>query len=230
MRLQLTALLLAFLWTETVLANDAVLLEAESFKDIGGWVIDQQFMDEMGSPFLLAHGLGQPVKDAKTEVVFKSTGHYHIWVRTRDWVAPWKTASTPKAKKAKGCPGTFQVLIDGEPLPIVFGTENAQWFWQYGGAVNIKNKTTRVTLHDLTGFEGRCDAILFSQDKNESLPKSGEAMAKYRRALLNLPERAEDAGDYDLVVVGGGIAGICASITAAINGLQVAFIPLARPL
>ena len=37
---------------------DSILLEAENFKDKGGWVVDQQFMDQMGSSFLLAHGLG----------------------------------------------------------------------------------------------------------------------------------------------------------------------------
>ena len=30
-------------------------LEAESFADHGGWSVDQQFMDEMGSPYLLPH-------------------------------------------------------------------------------------------------------------------------------------------------------------------------------
>jgi hypothetical protein len=38
-----------------------VLLEAEQFANLGGWVVDQQFMDQMGSPYLLAHGLGEPV-------------------------------------------------------------------------------------------------------------------------------------------------------------------------
>ncbi|MGB2954793.1 MAG: hypothetical protein WBB64_02365, partial [Anaerolineales bacterium] len=45
-----------------------VLVEAEGFADTGGWVIDPQFMDLMGSPYLLAHGLGVPVNDARTEV------------------------------------------------------------------------------------------------------------------------------------------------------------------
>ncbi len=31
-----------------------VLLEAEQFANTGGWDVDQQFMDQMGSPFLLA--------------------------------------------------------------------------------------------------------------------------------------------------------------------------------
>lgn len=43
-----------------------LLVEAESFDDLDGWVVDQQFMDLMGSPFLLAHGMGIPVADART--------------------------------------------------------------------------------------------------------------------------------------------------------------------
>jgi hypothetical protein len=45
-----------------------VLVEAEGFQNLGGWVVDQQFMDQMGSPMLLAHGLGVPVEDAATMV------------------------------------------------------------------------------------------------------------------------------------------------------------------
>ena len=48
--------------------SERVLVEAESFENLGGWVVDQQFMDQMGSPFLLAHGLGVPVRDAVTTV------------------------------------------------------------------------------------------------------------------------------------------------------------------
>ena len=47
-------------------AGDAILIEAEGFADTGGWVVDPQFMDQMGSPYLLAHGLGRPVADAQT--------------------------------------------------------------------------------------------------------------------------------------------------------------------
>lgn len=42
-----------------------LMVEAENFASKGGWVVDQQFMDLMGSPYLLAHGLGCPVADAK---------------------------------------------------------------------------------------------------------------------------------------------------------------------
>ncbi len=108
---------------------DQVLVEAESFAEPGGWVLDTQFIHLMGSPYLLAHGLGQPVADATTTVPFPSTGEYRVWVRTKDWVARWK---------APGQPGRFQLLVNGQPLTETFGTQGAEWSWQSGGVVKIQ--------------------------------------------------------------------------------------------
>lgn len=193
---------------------DKILVEAEQFAEFGGWVLDQQFMDQMGSPYLLAHGLGDPVKDATTSVRFPSAGAYRVWVRTRDWVAPWKVA---------GAPGKFQLLIDGKPLPVTFGTEGAEWHWQDGGTVRV-GPEARLALHDLTGFEGRCDAILFCRDLEFRPPAEAAALASLRRQLLGLPEKPETVGRYDLVVVGGGIAGTAAALSAARLGLSVALV------
>jgi len=192
-----------------------VLVEAEGFENLGGWVVDQQFMDQMGSPFLLAHGLGKPVKDATTTVSFPETGKYRAWVRTRDWVAPWK---------APGAPGKFQLLIEARPLPTTFGTEGADWHWQDGGTVEITGKQVTLALHDLTGFEGRCDAIVFTSDANRIPPNRGERLAVFRRKALGLPKTPQDAGQFDLVVVGGGIAGTCTAVSAARLGSQVALL------
>ena len=41
-----------------VAVAEELLIEAESFSQRGGWVLDQQFMDQMGSPYLMAHGMG----------------------------------------------------------------------------------------------------------------------------------------------------------------------------
>lgn len=191
-----------------------VLVEAESFDDTGGWVVDQQFMDQMGSPFLLAHGLGVPVLDCQTEVRLPEPGAYRVWVRTRDWVAPWN---------APGAPGRFRVLIDGEPLEKTFGAEGAAWRWHDGGIVEL-GETTSLALHDLTGFEGRCDAILLASDAAFVPPDGGEELRALRGRLLGWDRAPADAGEYDLVVVGGGIAGTTAAITAARLGLTVALV------
>ncbi|HEU4536965.1 MAG TPA: hypothetical protein VFS00_22740, partial [Polyangiaceae bacterium] len=127
-----------------------MLVEAESFQQHGGWSLDTQFIHVMGSPYLLAHGLGQPVADATAAVKFPAgPGSYRVFVRTKDWVARWN---------APGQPGKFQVLVDGKPLAATFGTVGADWHWQDGGTVEVTQPEVSVALHDLTGFEGRCDA------------------------------------------------------------------------
>ena len=199
-----------------------ILVEAESFEELGGWVIDTQVMDQMGSPFLMAHGLGRPVADAVTNVEFPAAGEYRVLVRTRDWAAPWNAAESP---------GQFQILVQGKPLPVIFGTQADPWYWQAGGTVEIAEagRTVSVALRDLTGFNGRCDAILFTTDPALVPPNEGQAMAEFRRQLLGHPEKPEDGGTYDLVVVGGGMAGTCTAVSAARLGLSVALIQ-DRPL
>ncbi|MEI7732495.1 MAG: FAD-dependent oxidoreductase [Verrucomicrobiota bacterium] len=192
-----------------------VLVEAESFQDQGGWSLDTQFIDLMGSPYLLAHGLGEPVKDATTTVNLPEAGTYRVFVRTKDWVARWK---------APGTPGKFQVLVEGQALKETFGTQGADWFWHDGGTVEIKGKQAKVALHDLTGFEGRCDAILFTTDKAFSPPNDAAPLASWRKQLLGLPDKPTDAGEFDLVVIGGGYGGMGAAMAAARMGIKVALI------
>lgn len=195
--------------------SQQVFVEAESFEKIGGWTLDTQFIQIMGSPYLLAHGLGEPVADATTMVKFPSPGNYRVWVRTKDWVAQWK---------AEGSPGRFQVVIDGKPLAETFGTKGAEWFWHDGGTVEIKGAEANVALHDLTGFEGRCDAILFSKDPVFVPSNDSSPLPAWRRQMLGLPAKPVEEGPFDLVVCGGGYAGMCAAISAARNGCKVALI------
>ena len=198
---------------------DQILVEAESFTQQGGWQLDTQFIETMGSPYLLAHGLGKPVADATTEVTFPSTGEYKIWVRTKNWVE--KFSGTVDATAA---PGRFQVKIAGQTLAHEFGKTGAKWHWEDGGTVNITASKTTVALADLTGFNGRCDAILFSKDPAFVPDNSNEVLPAWRRSMLGIPEEATTEGPFDIVFVGGGYSGACGAISAARMGLKVALI------
>ena len=200
---------------EALAGSDFLLLEAEAFETPGGWVVDQQAMEVMGSPYLLAHGLGRPVADAVTHAVFPAAGRYRCFVRTRNWVAPWNASEAP---------GRFRLLVGGKPLETIFGTEGAEWHWQKGGTVEVVDPKVEIVLRDLTGFEGRCDAILFTTRSDFIPPDKEPALSAFRRKLLGLPAEPRDAGKFDLVVVGGGIAGICASVSAARLGLKTALV------
>lgn len=178
-----------------------LLVEAERFDDLGGWTLDEQFRDQVGSAYLLAHGLGQPVADASTLVKLPSSGEYHVWVRTYNWNAPWDASMAP---------GVFQLSVDGRIISEKLGDEPVEWGWQYAGRVQARDKNIRVALHDLTGFEGRCDAIYFSRGSHPELPEERP-----------MSPMVKENTEYDLVVVGGGTAGISAAAGAARKGLKV---------
>jgi len=188
-----------------------ILVEAESFDNPGGWVIDPQFVQQMGSPYLMAHGMGKPVKNANTVINFPKTGDYHIWVRTMNWVpGEWEA------------PGRFQLKVGDKAFEKVLGKLSG-WGWEYVDSLKIDSKSAQLELIDLTGFNGRCDAIYFSTS-NEEPPSSPKKLAEWRKNLAEEPNAPEQEQSYDLVVVGGGIAGCAASIAAAEQGLKVALI------
>ncbi len=189
----------------------SLFLEAESFEDKGGWVLDGQFSIQMGSPYLLAHGIGEPVENASTTVNFPQKGSYHVWVRTKNW-APgnWKA------------PGIFKLIVNGLEIPKELGTDG-NWGWQYVDKITVNKLESTVELHDLTGFDGRCDAIYFSTEKI-SPPNDAKKLAQWRNEKLYKNNQVVDEKKFDLVVVGGGIAGCAAAIAAAEEGLDVALI------
>ena len=188
-----------------------ILIEAESFDDFGGWVMDSQFESEMGSPYLLAHGNGAPVADATTVVMVDEAGSYSVWVRAKDWVPEHH-------------PGQFTLSVNGTVLETVFGTNGQDWSWQAAGTVALPAGETALVLHDLKGFAGRCDAIFFTRDEVAPPEPSDDGARAWRKALRGLAEQPVDAGAFDVVVVGGGVTGAAAALAAARLGDRVALI------
>jgi alkyl hydroperoxide reductase subunit AhpF len=52
----------------------------------------------------------------------------------------------------------------------------------------------------------------------------GQELAAARKQWLGFPPQAEDAGEFDLVVVGGGYARIATAVSAAWQSLTVALV------
>ena len=192
--------------------HNELLVEAESFREKGSWFVDPQFTEQMGSPYLLAHGLGNPVEDASTIVTIPAAGKYHVWVRTRNWAAgDWEA------------PGRFKLAVNGNELESILGTGGETWHWQYAGKVVIRDPAVKIELKDLTGFEGRCDAIYLSTKKTEP-PVGKDELSSWRKKLHGEAEIPEKSAEFDLVIAGGGIAGCAAAIAAAEQGLLVAIV------
>ena len=202
--------------------TNSVMVLATTFADKGDWTVEQQFVLQMGSSYLLAHGIGTPLeKDAVTTVEVPVEGDYHLLVRTKNWTAFWSEGKTP---------GIFSVKVDGVADAAEFGTgcegatrsERAAWYWQQGGTWHLTAGTHTLALHDLTGFDGRCDALILTTS-DEVPDRSLETYCALREFLLG-PNEPVDKGTYDLVVVGGGMSGICAALAAARLGSKVALV------
>ena len=184
--------------------DGGILVEAESFAEKGGWSVDAQHMLEMGSPYLLAHGIGSPVADATTEVISAEGGDFFVWVRTRNWTAPWSPHPA----------GLFRVAVNGRELEFDFGAGSGEWRWvKAPSPVRLNAGANMLSLRDLTGFDGRVDALF--------LASRGETPPDRAKAACLPPSSTVHA---DLVVVGGGVAGVCAALTAARSGLRVALV------
>ncbi len=196
-----------------------VFVETEAFENRGGWAIDSQFIDLMGSSYLLAHGMGKPVEDAFTQVDIAKAGKYYVFAKTRNWVAYWSDT--------KDAPGRFEVIINGEALngktATILGTGSAEWAWYFAGEVTLAQGKAKIQLHDLTGFDGRCDAVALVP---ESFVKGNGGIEKANEfcEMIRPKPQLTAQKETELVVVGGGIAGICTAISAARLGVKVALV------
>lgn len=191
------------------------LIEAESMTEKGGWVVDPQFTDIMGSPYLLAHGKGVPVADATMTLAFSSAGRVRAWVRTRDWTPDWDGEK----------PGRFRLQLGDTLFPNPLGVAPADWGWVDAGAIDVNSGVQTLALKDLTGFEGRCDAIFLTSEENTTPPPAEKnELTDWRAMQRGESEAPEDVAYADFVVVGGGIAGTAAAVAAADAGLDVAIV------
>ncbi|MHC4624664.1 MAG: FAD-dependent oxidoreductase, partial [Planctomycetota bacterium] len=202
---------LSYASTPDSITKSVLWLEAERFDNTGGWSNDSQFVDLMGSPYLLAAGLGKPVADATTIAHIPSGGEYRCWVRCKDWLASHS-------------PGRFQVYLGHNVSPVTFArAKDDSWRWADGGTFHLKEGPVQIRLHDLTGWWGRCDAIALA---NVGFKPSNDPLelARQREEYGGVSPEISDMGRFDVVVVGGGPAGCGAAVAAARHGCKVAFI------
>ena len=199
-------------------AAETVYVECESFQELGGWTVDPHSSGKMGSAYIMAHGSGSPVADAVTEVEIPVSGKYSVWARTRNWNAEW-TALRKDCRNKSAIPaaGRFRIAVGGMELPSVMGVGDSAWSWRKAGEVELAKGPVKVALRDLTGFNGRCDAVCLTADPDFEAPERARLKAQGAPA-------ADDPVVYDLVVCGGGVSGCCAALAASRYGLKTLLI------
>ena len=192
----------------------SLFIECENFQKLGGWTVETLSMRQLGSSYVMAHGYGKPVADAVTTVSFPEAGEYTVWARTRNWNAEW----------TKGAAGKFEVGIrevgdSKRTTTRELGSGEKDWHWEKGGTFALGKGRVEIALHDLTGFNGRCDALYFTTG-GDCPPAGGAELDAWRHRQTGV-KVVDCTNRYDVIVVGGGVAGTAAAIAANRYGLSV---------
>ena len=110
------------LWGKTAQSGDdkSVLVETAHFNKLGGWMLDNQFELHLGFSYLIAHGLGKPVKNASGQIKFPSAGTYHAWVLTKDW-CPGDWEAPGQFQSSAGRPAPFQNIRNTSRMGLATG-------------------------------------------------------------------------------------------------------------
>ena len=197
MRTVLAAAVFSVCVVLTALSVERVDIHPQAF-DAGGWSLDVQFMDVMGSPYLIAHGRGIRCLDATAAAEVPSAGDWRVWVRARKWV--------------DGA-GAFRVKVNGVELERTFGVSQKEWAWEDGGTVALPKGDVRIALVDTDGFDGRCAGVVLTRG---APPPQG---------ALKLDEgRVDEDLSAEFAVIGGGLPGTCAAVAAARRGVRTVIV------
>ncbi len=187
-------------------------LEAEDFANYGAWKLDTQFVHTMGSGYLLAVGLCEPIADASTKVTLRKAGRYRVWLRTLDWLPEFS-------------PGKFTIEVNGVRSGATLGASGKErWSWENAGEFKLSEGDNTLVLKDLSGAFGRCDALILTTDTQYRPPDDYAATRRERARLSGISYEPEDGGNFDVIVVGAGTAGCSAAIAAARLGARTALI------
>lgn len=190
-----------------------IWIDALDFEEKGGWKLDTQFVHLMGSGYLIAADEpGVPVEDATVAVRIPENGRYRIWVRDRNWLRPHN-------------PGTFRVLMDGKETGNILGQlPSDAWLWEIAGDVQLEAGTHMLSLHDLTGYFGRCASIVLTTDMDYLPSREIHRIHSDRARIKGIDPGIREGGHFDLIIAGGGPAGCPAAIAAARKGVKVLLI------
>lgn len=191
---------------------ETIWIDALEFEDYGGFICETQFVREMGQGYLLADGIGEPVKPATTRFCVEKDGWYRFFVRTKNW-------------NIGHDPDGIVIAVDGEKSKHICGIMQVQqWYFEVGADFYLKEGEHILSVHDTKGWFGRFAAVVITSDYDFTPSPEICCMKRQRAEIKGLDITVTNHGHFDLLIAGAGVAGVTAAVAAARHGLTVALI------
>ena len=191
---------------------ETIWLDATDFSERGGFVLETQFVCEMGQAYLMADGVGEPVMPASVKFTVNEGGKYRFFARVKNWCVEHR-------------PDGIILEVDGVRSGHTCAMMHVNgWYFEVGGDFELSCGEHTLSVYDTSGWFGRFAAVVITNNYDFYPSRELSMMKKQRREIKNVPDKVTDMGRYDLIVVGGGVAGVVAAISAARYGLKTALI------
>ena len=189
------------------IAQQPVYFEAENFQFTGDWAVESG-SGAFGTGNLLTTSTA--VNDATTVLPISTAGTYNVWVRARDFDTFTGTR-------------LFQAGIDGTLLSGTAGNHGVNgWLWQNVGARTLSADMHVFTLHDVSHFFPRCDALFLTTDNTDPNTLTATQLAVYTVANQPVSYRSFDC-PTGITVRFSGTAETTTNIRALRNGSMLAY-------
>lgn len=188
-----------------------IWIDALEFGEFGGFVRETQFVREMGQAYLIADGVGEIVSPAKTIFSVLEDGMYRFFIRTKNWCTDYS-------------PDGLQIIVDGVMAPHICGKMHSQgWYFEIAADFSLKAGEHTLEVQNTDGWFARFAAVVITNDYNFYPSRELTKLLRQRSAIKGiLPTVLKEK--FEFIVVGGGVAGITAAITASRYGIKTALI------
>ncbi len=191
---------------------EKIWIDAAAFDNYGGFVLETQFVREMGQSYLMANGTGIAVAPASVTFKVNEGGSYRFYIRTKNWCE-------------EHAPDGLILEVDGKRSEHISSKMHIKdWYFEIGADFALEKGEHILKVYDTTGWFGRFACVVVTNDYDFVPSRELKALKKQRSAIKGEAETVKELRGYDLVVVGGGVGGIVTAITAARYGLKVALI------
>ncbi len=187
-------------------------IDAVDFDDYGGFILETQFVREMGQPYLMANGTGSPVTPSAVRFSVNEGGMYRFYIRTKNWCPEHK-------------PDGLLLEVDGIRSQHVCSEMNVcGWYFEIAANFSLSKGTHTLKIYDTKGWFARFACVIITNDYDFTPSRESRMLKTQRAQIKGIVDTVSDMGHYDVIVAGAGVGGIVAAITAARYGMRTALI------